>query len=413
MADTPLSLRAYLALTKLAPVLARPLLRRRLARGKEHPTRWQEKLGHPSEPRPKGPLIWLHAVGLGEVLSLRGLVKDLTDENPKLTVLVTSSTRHSAEVFAKNLSPRTIHQFLPLDAPSYIRRFLDHWRPDGLVWVEQDLWPGIVVSAHNRGIVQVMLGARMNAASFNKHRKSKRLFAALYDRMSRVTAQDKTTATYLTELGAGEVSVVGSLKPGAPALTFDATEHDAIRAQLKGRFVWIVASSYESEEALAIQAHDILRKRIPDALLILVPRQIDRDFSALNAPLRAKAPTSDDAIWVANSVGELGLFYRLSNAALIGGTFSHIEGHNPWEAACLGKPILHGPNVANFANDFATLDQSGAARLVQSAANIAEALQDPDFLAAGAKGQELVAKARTDIRALAQSLLHDIQLNND
>jgi 3-deoxy-D-manno-octulosonic-acid transferase len=182
-------LRAYLAASHAIPLIAPALLRRRLARGKEHPDRWREKLGQASQPRPHGPLVWLHAVGLGEVMALRGLIAGMADRSADTNFLVTSGTRASAELFAANLPPRTRHQFLPLDAPGYLSRFLDHWRPSLAIWAEQDLWPGAVVATRARGIPLALVNARMNDAAFARRRRWRSLYADLFARFSAITAR--------------------------------------------------------------------------------------------------------------------------------------------------------------------------------------------------------------------------------
>ena len=183
-------LRAYLLASQAIPLAAPLLLRRRLARGKELPDRWREKLGEPSLPRPDGPLVWLHAVGLGETLALRGLIAAMADQAPAVEFLVTSTTRGSAEVFAANLPLRTRHQFLPLDAPTYLTRFLDHWRPSLSIWTEQDLWPGAVVATSARGIPLALINARMNAEAYARRARGKGLFSNLLARFRLIAAQD-------------------------------------------------------------------------------------------------------------------------------------------------------------------------------------------------------------------------------
>jgi len=216
-----LALQGYLALSRGIPLLAPTLLNRRLARGKELPDRWREKLGEPTLSRPDGPLIWLHAVGLGETLALRGLIAALAEQAPAAQFLVTSTTRGSAEVLAQNLPPRTRHQFLPLDAPAYLNRFLDHWRPSLSIWAEQDLWPGAVTATAARGIPLALVNARMNAEAYARRARWKGLYANLFARFALITAQDETTARHLQALGAKGVSVTGSLKAAAPPLTAD------------------------------------------------------------------------------------------------------------------------------------------------------------------------------------------------
>ena len=186
-----LALTAYLAASRAIPLVAPMLLRRRLARGKELPDRWQEKLGQPTQPRPDGPLIWLHAVGLGETLALRGLIAAMAEQAPAAEFLVTSTTRASAEVLAANLPPRTRHQFLPLDAPRYLARFLDHWRPALSVWAEQDLWPGAVAATDSRGIPLALVNARMNADAFARRARWASLYADLFARFRLICAQDQ------------------------------------------------------------------------------------------------------------------------------------------------------------------------------------------------------------------------------
>jgi 3-deoxy-D-manno-octulosonic-acid transferase len=220
-------LRLALALARAIPLVAPMVLKRRVAKGKDLPDRWREKLGKPSQPRPDGPLIWLHAVGLGETLALRGLIAAMAAQSPQAEFLVTSTTRGSAEVLAQNLPPRTRHQFLPLDAPAYLARFLDHWRPVLSVWAEQDLWPGAVTAAAARGIPLALVNARMNAEAYARRRRWTGLYADLFARFALITAQDDATARHLQALGAKDVSVTGSLKAAAPPLAADPFEAGA------------------------------------------------------------------------------------------------------------------------------------------------------------------------------------------
>lgn len=398
-------LRAYLAASRLIPLAAPAHLRRRLKRGKEDPRRWREKLGEGLAPRPNGPLIWLHAVGLGEVLSLRGLIVALSDLRPELSFLVTSSTAASATVFAKNAPPRTLHQFLPLDAPAYRRRFLDHFRPDLCIWVEQDLWPGMVSDLAQRGIPQCIVAARMNARSLAAHQRAAGLFRDLYGAMALITAQDEKTATHLHSFGV-DVAVTGSLKPAAPSLSHDPDALSDLQTRLADRFVWAVAPAHPADMAVALAAHDRLRQARPDALLIIAPRFPDQP-SATAGPRRSKGevPDREDAVWICDTFGELGLIYRLTQAVLIGGTFSDIEGHNPWEAAILSNAILHGPRTANFATDFAYLAADEAALLVNDANSLAAALQRDDLAALAARAAACTATARAETTGLAERLV--------
>lgn len=403
-----LFLRCYLLVSHLLPLVAPQILRRRLNAGKEHPTRWVEKLGKALGPRPSGPLIWLNAVGLGEVLSLRGLIARLHLQDPDLSFLVTSSTATSAQVFTNNLPPRTIHQFLPIDAPGPRNAFLDHFQPDLCIWAEQDLWPGFVSALAKRDVPQAIVAARMNTKSFQSHSRAKGLYRDLYKAMNLVTAQDKHTADHLAALGAN-VRVTGSLKPAAPVLACDPQELDQLSTHLKDRTTWLCAPSHAADEAVALQAHELLLKDDPTALLIIAPRFPDRADDIVGEPCRRRSrnelPQTSDPIWLCDTFGDLGLVYRLAQSVLIGGTFDSTDGHNPWEAAALGASILHGPNTANFATDFALLDQSGAAIKVTNSTELHQALRRDDLHQVAQRASTCIQTASDSTTELATDLI--------
>jgi 3-deoxy-D-manno-octulosonic-acid transferase len=382
-------------------------LSRRLAKGKELPDRWREKMGLPSLPRPDGPLIWLHAVGLGEVLALRGLIAAMADAS-SAEFLVTSTTRGSAEVLAKNLPPRTRHQFLPLDAPRYLARFLDHWRPSLSIWAEQDLWPGAVHATDARGIPLALVNARMNAEAYARRRRWSGLYADLFARFRLITAQDDATARHLQALGAHGVSVTGSLKAAAPPLAADPRALAAAREAVVGQRPVLLASSHHEDEFAVLSA---FRALSPRPLLIIAPRDPARgpEIAArvaehgMTATLRSAGhgPTGD--VWIADTFGEMGLWYRLCPVTILGGTFGPTEGHNPWEPAALGSAILHGPRFANFATDVRALHEAAAARPVMPD-SLAPALAE-DHLAMAARAKALSDDAQGSLAPLALKLL--------
>lgn len=407
---TGVQLSAYLLASRAIPAFATALLKRRLARGKEDALRWREKLGIPGAPRPEGRLIWLHAVGLGEVLALRALIAAMAGMQPDLSFLVTSSARSSGQVMGANLPPRTIHQFLPLDAPSFVTRFLDHWRPDLSVWAEQELWPGAVVETARRGIPLAMVNARMTQEGFARRTKIKSLYRDLLARFEVISAQDRRTADRLGLLGAAEVSVAGSLKSASPPLAVDADLLAQVRAHLAGRRIWVAASTHAEDEAEILAALPQVR----DRLLILVPRDAGRAAAVAQRlqdhglryvqRSRGGMPTPETQVWLADTYGELGLWYRLAEVALIGGSFGQIGGHNPWEASALGVAVLHGPDTGQFVADYATLNEAGAARRLEKD-GLAAALTSVDADAMGAAGKAVVERSKGSIRPLAARLL--------
>ncbi|MES2542629.1 MAG: glycosyltransferase N-terminal domain-containing protein [Pseudomonadota bacterium] len=407
MTRPSLPLATYLAASRLVPLVAPGLLARRLSRGKELPDRWREKLGEASLPRPEGPLIWLHAVGLGEVLALRGLIAALADPS-SAEFLVTSTTRGSAEVLARNLPPRTRHQFLPLDAPNYVARFLDHWRPDLSIWAEQDIWPGAVHQSDARGIPLALVNARMNAEAYARRRRWRGLYADLLGKFRLITAQDEATARHLQALGARGVTVAGSLKAAAPPLAVDPRTLASMREALVGRRPVLLASSHHEDEFVTLSAFRTLQ---PKPLLIIAPRDPSRggEIAArvaehqMTATRRSlgQGPTAD--VWIADTLGEMGLWYRLCPVSVIGGTFGATEGHNPWEPAALGSAVLHGPRTANFAADFQALHEAAAARLVMPD-SLSLALEE-DHSAMAARSQAVSDAGQGSLAPLAAQLL--------
>lgn len=404
----------YLLLTGLLCPLAPTLLRHRLKKGKELPERWQEKLGKASLQRPDGPLIWMHAVGLGEALALRALVVALKSARPDLNILVTSGTRGSAEALAANGLSGALHQFLPIDCPRARRRFLDHWSPDLAVWSEQDIWPGLVHATAKRGIPQMWINARMNADAFTRRARMPRLYRATYGCFARIWAQDEQTAGFITDLG-GVATIEGSLKPAAAPLADQPDERALLAASLMGRRIWLAASTHPQDEAIALDAY---RNTDAPGLLIVAPRyahrgaEIETTVRAMGLQTRRRSndelPDAETEVYVADTIGEMGLWYRLAETALIGGTFSDIQGHNPWEAAALGCAILHGPQTANFRTDYEALDVAHAATQVTSAAELARALTAPATARQPARAKALVQEGRELVELLAKQLLSDL-----
>ena len=403
-----LALQTYLAASHLIPLVAPYVLRRRLVQGREDAARWREKLGQPGLPRPDGPLVWMHAVGLGEVMALRGLIEAM---GARLEFLVTSSARSSAEVFAANLPLRTRHQYLPLDAPRYLRRFLDHWRPDLSVWAEQDLWPGAVYAADRRGIPLALVNARMNANAFARRRRAAAVYRDLLPRFALIAAQDAGTAGHLVQLGAGEVQVTGSLKAAAPALVADPDEVARMRRVLGGRRVWLAASTHAGDEEVVLNAHRTLMVDDPGACLILVPRVPARsaEVAAMAArcgmpvTLRSGGSAPGAGVFVVDRFGELGLWYRVARVALVGGGFG-IGGHNPWEPAHLGCAVLHGPGVGNFVADYRALHAADAAVAVVTSGDVLAALNDHLAMDQAARARQMADRAVAGLAPLAATL---------
>jgi 3-deoxy-D-manno-octulosonic-acid transferase len=369
----PLALRLYqLASSAVTPVAAPRLLARRLDRGKEHPERLAERRGEASEPRPAGPLIWLHGASVGEMLAAVPLIERI--RNLGFAALVTSGTVTSAALAEHRLPPGTLHQFVPLDAPRYVKRFLNHWKPDLALFIESDLWPNLILAAAQRRIPMILINGRLSDRSFRRWRKVPSVIGALLSRFDMCLTQSAADAERYSELGAPRVSSTGNLKLDAPPPPVDETELRKLKAAIGVRPVIAAASTHPGEETTIIAAHRRLRAKNPSLLTIIAPRHPERGESIteiakvadLKVGLRSRGelPNKDIDVYVADTLGELGLIYRLAPIVFMGGSLASHGGQNPIEAIRLDAAVVHGPNVWNFAEIYSTLDAAKGAKLV-------------------------------------------------
>jgi 3-deoxy-D-manno-octulosonic-acid transferase len=415
-----LGLAAYrLATMALAPVVPFAL-RRRLARGKEDAARLGERLGYASLPRPAGQLIWIHGASMGETIAVLPLIAELL-KVPGRAVVVTSGTVTSAAHMAERLPAGAIHQFTPVDTPAATARFLDHWKPDIGLFVESEIWPNMLAGARNRGIKLALINGRMSARSFKGWRYARRTASRLLSFYDICLAQDDDTAARLVQLGARDVSVSGNLKADAPPLPADENKLAALRHVIGRRPVLLAASTHPGEDETFLPAYDALKHQFPDLLAIIAPRHAERgaEIAMLcgTRPVARRAlgvePTADTAIYVADTMGELGLLYRLADFVFMGGSLVPHGGQNPLEPARLRRAVLAGPHTENFTRSYeAILGAQGVGR-VHSSGDIAALagmlLSDPARAQAlgeaAARGADTLGGAVEKTRIAIETLL--------
>jgi len=371
--------------TALAPLV--PLhLRRRAVRGKEIPARLSERQGFGAE-RPPGHLFWLHAASVGETQSALPVLAAMAARAPALHFLVTTGTVTSAELLAQRLPPElaahVTHRFLPLDVPAWVARFLDGWHPEAGAFVESELWPNLLAAARARALPLALVNGRVSGRSFARRRWLPGLTRATLGAFHLVLARSEADRARLAVLGAPRVLCWGDLKAAAPPLPADPAALARLRATIGTRPVFLAASTHPGEEALAVAAHRHLVETMPDLLTVLVPRHPQRGAEvaalalaeglAVSRRQDGGAPGPEVAVYVADTIGELGLFYRLAGVALVGGSLVPHGGQNPLEAARLGCPILIGPHGANFEEAVTRLREAGGlVPVAASAAALAE-----------------------------------------
>lgn len=381
---TPWPLRLYAAGARIALATAPLWLRLRARRGKEDLARSPERYGRTTLPRPDGPLVWFHAASVGETLAILPLIERIAPNGDGgINVLLTTGTLTSAKLAAERLPDGAVHQFKPLDATPVMRRFLDHWRPDVAVFAESEVWPVTVRELALRTVPQVLVNARMSDRSYRRWAKRPRVAGALFGRFAHVAAQSATDAERFRNLGAAPVTMTGNLKVDNAAPAHDAEELATLRETIGGRPIWLAASLHPDEDAEVIAAATRLRSSRPEALSILVPRHPERgnairtacEAAGLSVAQRSRGEKPRDAdVYLGDTIGEMGLFFRLSPVAFMGkslGTGSAKGGQNPLEAVACGAAVLTGREVSAFRDIYRTLVERGGAKLVQDAVTLA------------------------------------------
>jgi 3-deoxy-D-manno-octulosonic-acid transferase len=396
----------YRGLTTVLGPAVRLYLGHRIRQGKEDALRFPEREGRPSRVRPPGPLLWIHAASIGEAVSTLALIDRLAGERPALNMLVTTGTVTSARLLATRLpTGHAWHQYVPVDRPLYVRRFLAHWKPDLALWVESELWPNLIVETRRRGIPLLLVNGRMSMGSYRRWSRLPALIRPLLQGFDLCVAQDAIQAERFARLGAPRTLTVGDLKSAAAPLPVDASAFAALAAAIGIRPRWLAASTHEGEEDMAADAHTLLRRRFPELLTVIAPRHPARGADiaeslirrGLRVSRRSESQPIDSRtdIYLADTLGELGLLYRIAGLAFIGGSMGGAGGHNPLEAALLDCAILHGPDMANAAAMAEALRAAGGSEIVRDAGSLAHALEgllaDPSARARRAAAAATVA----------------------
>jgi 3-deoxy-D-manno-octulosonic-acid transferase len=355
-------------------------------------------------------------VGVGEAMALAGLIQQMGQQWPEARFLITTTARTSGDALEKTgLPPRCLHQFAPVDTSNTVARFLDHWQPSLAIWCEMDLWPALIHATAKRHIPHVLVNARLNDAAIAKRRWGRLIYQSLLPGFNRIWAQNETSRKGLLTLGAkpDRVWVSGTVKSMSPPLACDVAQLQTWQTRLQGRCVWLLASSHATEELLALQVHAKLRQSHPDALLIIAPRAPARGseiqqlspIGTLRRSISEDAASSQHSVYVADTIGEMGLWYRLAPVAMIGGSWARVGGHNPYEALALGCHVLHGPHIENFSESYADLAEQGLTQERHEVDALAEAIvaQWQSAIPRAPHGSQSYAEAVESLIQLAKS----------
>ena len=407
-----LSLKVYRVLTSLATPFAPLLLAWRTRRGKEEPARRSERYGRASAPRPKGFLAWFHASSVGEANAALPVIESIAAKRPEVRMLLTTGTVTSARLARLRLPKEVVHQYVPLDNKGYVQRFLRHWRPDLAVLVESEIWPNLVLETKGEGIPLLLINGRMSSNSYKRWRRRPGLSRPLFSSFDLVLAQNDSLAERFAQLGVARTLDVGNLKADAPPPPADLPGKRRLAAAISGRTVWLAASTHPGEEDLVAAAHKNMKQDEPKVLTIIVPRHPERGKSIaealratdLNVALRSEwqLPEATTDIYVADTIGELGLFYSLSPVAFVGGSLVERGGQNPIEPIKLGAAVVTGPNWQNFRDSYTELLKAGGCAEVSDAASLADAALS--LLKNDSARREMARRAEAAIAAMSGAL---------
>ncbi|WP_417452920.1 3-deoxy-D-manno-octulosonic acid transferase [Kiloniella sp.] len=355
---TKIAMGIYSSVATVMTPLVKYHLAKRITRGKEHPTRYTEKLGHASLAKPKEKLMWIHGASVGESLSMLPLLETFHKLQPDLKFLVTTGTATSARLMEERLPAYAMHQFVPLDLPLAIERFLKTWRPDIALIIESELWPNMIFRTKSHGIPLILLNGRMSQKSAKSWTRASFFIRDLLKQFDLILAQSSTDARRFSELGAPHVKKQSNLKFAAAPLTYNQDHFEELSSSIGARPVWFASSTHRGEEAFLAEAHEKLKSKFPNLLCIIAPRHPERGPEILNefqgkdltVSLRSEGTDiiEDTSIYLADTLGELGLFYALSPVVIIGGSLLRKGGQNLLEPARQNCAIICGPEMQNF-----------------------------------------------------------------
>jgi 3-deoxy-D-manno-octulosonic-acid transferase len=358
-----------------------PYLAYRALKGKEDRQRRLERLGYPSRPRPHGPLIWVHAASVGETNAVIPLIRELVRRN--IHVLLTTGTVTSASLVQSRLGDEVIHQYVPLDVKFPIKRFVAYWHPDAAITAESEIWPTTLAELTRRNIPQIRVNARLSDRSYDRWQNNPAIAELLFGKLSLVIARSDVDAERFRDLGAWPVIISGNLKGDTDPPPYDPRVLERYRSQVGERKTWAAICTFDGEETAAAFVHRALKPR-NHQLTIIVPRHPERG-DEIEAMLKQKGLvvarrsrgddiTPETDIFLGDTIGEMGLYLRLTEISFVGRSLTEDGGQNPLESAMVGCAVLSGPNVQNFRETYQQIIRKGGARMVRDVEMLAKAV---------------------------------------
>ncbi len=369
----------------LSPLI-RIYLHLRALQNKEIKSRLNEKYGTASLARPQGNVIWVHAASVGEAQAALIIIKKINEQSQNISFLVTTVTLSSANMLEEKLPHNAIHQFVPIDHPDWINKFINHWKPDLALFLESEIWPNILITLKKNNIPSILINGRLSDNSYKNWCRIKTVAQHIFSTFNLILTQSPQDTNRFKEFGAN-AHTVGNIKLNASPLAYDKAQFNVIKDAIGTRPFWVYASTHDGEEELAARVHLSLKEKFSDLLTIIVPRHptrredIQNKLKIMGLKIAARGDdkklfSARDDIYLVDTMGELGLFYRLTTISMIGRCFSHDGGggHNPIEAAQLNSIVLTGPNIQYQHNLFTPMFEKNAAIQVHTEEELVKTL---------------------------------------
>ena len=406
------------------PLIKATYIKKRQRQGKEHPTRFAERLGVYNMPRPTGKLYWLHGASVGEAISMLPLIDKLLKEDENLSIMVTTGTLTSAEIMEKRLPARAFHQFIPFDVPQFAKQLLTHFRPDAVLWFESELWPSLLSEVKKAGVPLILVNGRISDKSFHLWQKFKFVSAELLGCFSLCLGQSEQDKNRLLLLGAKKADCFGNLKYAGMPLPVDSVRLTLLQQAIGQRPVFLISSTHYNEEEQLAQHLQRLNDAVSDVLTIVVPRHPQRGKEiaemfrrkGFKTALRSAedAIDGDVAVYVADTIGEMGLWYALAPVCFVGGSLISHGGQNFMEPARDHTAVIIGPNMQNFKEMTARAKQEGAVWQVASAADVIEEVirllhESEELSERQERAYEWTAKEARVLDGISQALQQEIK----
>jgi 3-deoxy-D-manno-octulosonic-acid transferase len=383
-ARPPAGLLAYRIATRLMTPLSGAVIAVRQNRGKEDANHRDERFGVASVPRPPGPMIWVHAASVGESRAVLPLINQITLRYPEMYILATTTTVTSSRIMKRELPRMAHHQFVPLDMPRFVSRFLKHWKPDLIIFAESEIWPNMLLEARKQGSRLALVNGRMSERSYQRWGRAKGVISHLLNGFDLCLAQSDADADRLRDLGAPSVLNTGNIKFDVPAPTADPIEVASFKRRFGDFPRWAAVSTHPGEEEIVAEVHLRLKQSRPGLKTLIAPRHPERGFEiasmltsqGISVAQRSQTalPPEDTEVFILDTIGELGLVFRQFPVTFMGGSLVRHGGQNPIEPAKLGSTIVHGPHVRNFAEIYSALDVGGGAEMARGAIQLAQAV---------------------------------------